>query len=120
MAATVNYFEVSGPKQAGLADFYAGVFGWKLAGEPDYLMVTPGREGAIDGGLWDAASGWTEPDTSYAVFYVEVPDVRAAIAAAEAKGAKVLIGARDHGPTIAAHLIDPAGNRFGIYQNREQ
>jgi hypothetical protein len=27
-----------------------------------------------------------------------------------------VIGRREHGPTISAHLLDPAGNRVRVYQ----
>ena len=96
MPTAINFCEISGPDAGALRRFYG--------------------DGTLGGGIWDASSAWSEADTTYAVFYVEVDDVGASVAAAEAAGAKVVIGRREHGPTISAHLLDPAGNRVGVYQ----
>jgi hypothetical protein len=117
MSTAINFCEVSGPDAGALRSFYGGVLGLDVQApdETGYAMVPP-RDGTLGGGIWDASSAWPEAETTYAVFYVEVEDVAAAVAAAEAAGAKVVIGRREHGPTISAHLLDPAGNRIGVYQ----
>ena len=61
------------------------------------------------------SSAWQEPDTTYAVAYVQVDDVDVTVAAAESSGAKVVIAPRRHGPTISAHLLDPPP-RVGVFQ----
>ena len=117
MPTAVTFFEISGPDADALRRFYNKALG--LAVEPPddtgYAMVAP-REGSISGGVWDASAAWSEPDTTYAIAYVEVDDVDAALAAAEAAGGKVVLAPREHGPTISAHLLDPAGNRIGVFK----
>jgi predicted enzyme related to lactoylglutathione lyase len=117
MPSAVTYFEISGPDASGLRSFYRSVLGLAVE-EPDetgYAMVAP-RESAIPGGIWDASTTWSEPDASYAVPYLEVDDVSATVEAAQAAGAKLVVAPRQHGPTISAHLLDPAGNRVGVFQ----
>jgi uncharacterized protein len=117
MPAAVNFFEVSGPDAAALRAFYRDTLGVPVQ-EPDesgYAMIPPG-DATTGGGIWAASSAWQEPDTTYALFYVQVDDVAAMVAAAEKAGAKVVIAPRQHGPTISAHVLDPAGNRVGVYQ----
>jgi uncharacterized protein len=117
MPTAINFFEVSGPDAGDLRRFYRDTLGLPVE-KPDetgYAMIPP-RDGMIGGGIWQASTGWPEAETTYAAAYVEVADVAATVAAAEAAGAKVVIGPREHGPTISAHLLDPAGNRIGVYQ----
>lgn len=117
MSNAVKFFEISGPNADALRTFYGDVLGLPLEApdESGYAMIPP-SDGAIAGAVWDAAGAWSESDTTYAVAYVEVEDVEACVAAAEAAGAKVVIAPRQHGPTISAHVLDPAGNRIGVYQ----
>lgn len=119
MATAVTFFEISGPKGAQLRRFYGDVLGLPVEApdETGYALVTP-REGAIPGGLWDASAAWQEPESSYLTVYVEVDDVDSAVQAAQAAGGKVVIPRREHGPTVIAHLQDPAGNRVGVFTQR--
>ncbi|MFL6160899.1 MAG: VOC family protein [Jatrophihabitantaceae bacterium] len=118
MANQVDYFEIGSPDPAATAAFYSGLFGWPV-GPPSsparYRMVDEGR-----GGLWDTAA----PDSqlagaNWAIFYVHVEDVRAAVAEAERLGATVAIPLIDNGDIEFAHLLDPMGNRFGVWRPKE-
>jgi hypothetical protein len=53
---------------------------------------------------------------SWAIFYVQVDDVKAAIDKAEGLGAKVVVPFTDNGALEFAHLQDPQGNRFGVWR----
>jgi predicted enzyme related to lactoylglutathione lyase len=110
MSATVNYFEVGTPSPEESQRFYGGLFGWAI-GEPSpvgYRMVDGGA-----GGLWDT----TElGGAAWGIFYVQVDDVQATIAAARSLGAEVLVPMVDNGAIEFAHLADPHGNRFGIWR----
>jgi predicted enzyme related to lactoylglutathione lyase len=114
MAGEVDYFEIGSPDPEASRRFYGGLFGWRI-GEPGpaaYANVEDGR-----GGLWDSrgiGSG------SWAIFYVHVDDVRAAIAQAEALGATVALPYVDNGSIEFAHLVDPQGNRFGVWRPRTE
>jgi predicted enzyme related to lactoylglutathione lyase len=114
--AAVTYFEISGPDVDKLREFYVTTLELPTDGPPDpaYVQFAPG-DGAIPGGLLDAGPLFESPGLTYAMPYVQVDDVEAAVDRAVAAGATVVASIRQHGPTRSAHLLDPAGNRFGLY-----
>jgi predicted enzyme related to lactoylglutathione lyase len=65
------------------------------------------------GGLWDTTA---MGGGSWAVFYVHVDDVQAAVAKAEELGASVALPIIDNGNITFAHLVDPLGNRFAVWR----
>jgi uncharacterized protein len=107
----VNYFEIGSPDPEVAAAFYSGLFGWTVeppSGPAPYSMVAGGA-----GGLWDTSASGGQ---SWAIFYVQVDDVQASIAEAERLGADVVHPFTDNGGIEFAHIIDPAGNRLGIWK----
>ena len=115
MTNAITFFEISGPDRESLRHFY--IEGLSLDVTPfdnDYAGVVP-REGAIAGGLWDGTATFGQ----YAIPYVEVPDVKAAVEQATAAGATVVVPPTTHGPTLTAHITDPAGNRIGLFHMLE-
>lgn len=108
----VNYFEVGTPDPEAAKAFYGEVFGWEFgpAGPAGYAMVNGNA-----GGLWDTSGIGAG---TWAVFYVEVADVQASVEAAIAHGAQSVLPVVDNGAIIFAHLSDPAGNRFGVWQRK--
>lgn len=108
---TINYFELGTPEPERTRDFYGGIFGWSFeepTGDQPYWMVDQAR-----GGLWDTSGMGGQ---SWAVFYVQVPDVAAAVERAQALGAEVAVPLVDNGSITFAHLLDPHGNRFGVWR----
>lgn len=113
MAAIMNYFEIGSPDPGAARDFYGTLFDWAF-GDPsqqDYQMVNDDQ-----GGLWDttALGGAT-----WAIFYVQVEDVAATISHAESLGATVAMPLVDGGAIEFAHLLDPHGNRFGVWRPKD-
>ena len=109
---TVNYFEIGTADADGARAFYGGLFGW------DFGAANPGGYAAVDanaGGLWDTSGSGAG---SWAVFYVEVADIRATLEQATAAGAETVLPLVDNGVILFAHLADPAGNRFGVWQRK--
>jgi predicted enzyme related to lactoylglutathione lyase len=106
----VNYFEIGTPDPAAARAFYGAVFGWQF-GEGSYSQVN-----GNGGGLWDTSEIGAE---TWAVFYIEVADVAASIENAVAAGARVVRAPVDTGVIRFAHLADPAGNRFGVWERAE-
>lgn len=107
----VNYFEIGSPDPKAAEAFYGGLFGWTVEppqGPAPYSMVAGSA-----GGLWDTS---TTGGQSWAIFYVQVEDVRAAITEAERLGGQVVHPFTDNGNIEFAHVTDPAGNRLGIWQ----
>ncbi|MHB8184964.1 MAG: VOC family protein [Dermatophilaceae bacterium] len=91
--------------------FYGALFAWDV-GEPSmparYSMVNENR-----GGLWDTSEIGSG---NWAIFYVQVEDMHAAIDRAQQLGATVVVPLIDNGAIEFAHLADPMGNRFGIWR----
>ncbi|MGB6454669.1 MAG: VOC family protein [Streptosporangiaceae bacterium] len=114
MADVVNYFEIGSPDAQAARAFYGGLFGWEF-GEP----AMPARYSMIEqdkGGLWDTSA---MGGASWAIFYVQVDDVRAATARAQELGATLAVPLVDNGRIEFAHLIDPHGSRFGIWRPKD-
>jgi uncharacterized protein len=118
MGQAVVHFEVVGKDGARLQGYYAEMFGWKMnADNPmNYALVEPedGSQGkGIPGGIGQGPEGYE----GHVTFYVEVPDVEAALAKAESLG-----GTRVMGPeTIMEEITlgqfkDPEGNLIGLTQ----
>ena len=94
--------------------FYGALFDWTF-GEPSM----PARYSTIDqnrGGIWDTSQLGAE---NWAIFYVQVDDVQTAIERAQQLGATVAVPVIDNGMIEFAHLADPLGNRFGIWQRKD-
>lgn len=111
MAQPVVHFEVVGKDGKKLQEFYSKLFDWTVdANNPmQYGMVAAG-EGGIGGGV--AASQDGKPGVT---FYVNVPDVAAALKKAESLGGKTVMPPMDvpGGPQIA-QFSDPEGNVIGL------
>jgi predicted enzyme related to lactoylglutathione lyase len=111
MTNKVDYFEIGSPDPETAKAFYGALFEWEI-GEPSvpaqYSMVDEGR-----GGLWDTSA---IGGATWAIFYVQVPDVKATIEQAQGLGATLVIPLIDNGEIEFAHLVDPLGNRFGIWR----
>lgn len=110
MGNKVDYFEIGSPDPEGSKAFYGELFNWQF-GEPSeqqYRMVN--KE---EGGLWDTSS---MGDARWAVFYVHVDNVKEAVKKAEELGAKIAIPVVSNDAIEFAHLVDPQGNRFGIWR----
>jgi predicted enzyme related to lactoylglutathione lyase len=120
MGQPVVHFEIMGHDVDALRAFYAELFGWKIdADNPmSYGMVSPddnepGGSGTsgIGGGIGQMPDG----HPGYATFYVDVPDVEAALAQAESLG-----GARVMGPEnvmeglVIGMFTDPEGHLVGV------
>jgi predicted enzyme related to lactoylglutathione lyase len=100
---------VRDPERA--AAFYGAVFGWSVDDRNalGYRAVPP-APGGIAGGLWPLSDG--QPMVQ---LFVAVPDVDAALAAAEANGAHVVIPKQvlPDGDEMAV-IADPEGIAWGL------
>lgn len=113
MANDMSYFEIGTPDPAASKAFYGALFDWRF-GEPSmpalYAMIDENR-----GGLWETSYLGAE---NWAIFYLRVDDVCAAFDRAQTLGATVAVPVIDNGMVEFAHLADPPGNRFGIWQRK--
>src|SRR5262249_56775399 len=89
MGQPVVHFEVMGTDAAKLQNYYADLFDWKINAAPD----APVSYGLVEGAGIPGGIGGSAGTPGHVTFYVEGPDVEAALQRAETLG-----GARVPGP----------------------
>ena len=94
MGQPVVHFEVIGKDGPALQRYYAELFGWEIQADNqmNYGMVPREGNTNADGvGIGGGVAGY-ESVEGYVTFYVEVPDVEAALAQAEHLGGTRVMG----------------------------
>ena len=120
MGQPVIHFEVIGKDGEKLRSYYSELFGWEfgdVVGPTNYAVVP--RDGntnadgvGIGGGIGTAPEGYD----GHVTFYVEVPDVEAALAKAESLGGTRMMGP-DKVPEVGIEIglfTDPEGHVIGV------
>jgi len=122
MGQPVVHFEVIGKDAAKLQSYYAEMFGWEIATNPDAPMnygvvARDGNTNAEGAGIGGGVGGGMDGQAGHVTFYVEVPDVEAGLAKAESLGGTRLMGPVDvpGGPVIGT-FKDPEGNMIGLVE----
>ena len=123
MGQPVVQFEILGKDADKTQRYYSELFGWKV--EPlgfdnptRYGIVQ--RDGNVNGegvGIGGGIGQGPEGYDGHVTFYVEVPDVEAALVKAESLGGSRMMGPHEvpDGPTIGL-FEDPDGNSVGVVQ----
>jgi len=117
MGQPVVHFEVIGRDGEKLREYFSSLFGWEIdASNPmNYGIIQ--REGNVSPegvGIGGGVAGYEGQD-GHVTFYVEVPDVEAALAKAESLG-----GTRVMGPDKITDEVelgqfkDPEGHLIGV------
>jgi predicted enzyme related to lactoylglutathione lyase len=106
------WFEVLGKDPGKLRAFYGELFNWKFTMSPmpemDYGMTDKADTG-IGGGVGKAPEG-----PGWSTFYVQVKDIRASVARAEALGGKLLLPITKIPEGEIAVVADPEGHPVGF------
>jgi uncharacterized protein len=121
MGQAVVHFEVIGKDGDKLRSYYSELFGWQIdANNPmKYGMVA--REGNVNAegvGIGGGVAGGPQGYDGHVTFYVEVPDIEAALAKAESLG-----GTRVMGPETIMDQVelgqfqDPEGHVIGVVKS---
>ncbi len=111
------HFEVIGKDADKLRSYYGELFGWEFGaplGPTGYTVV--GRNTNPAGiGIGGGIGGAPEGDDGHVTFYVEVPDVEAALVRAEALGGSRVMGPdRIPGAPTIGLFTDLEGNVIGV------
>jgi hypothetical protein len=122
MGQPVVHFEVLGQDGDRLKAYYADLFGWEyqeMEGMNYGVVPRDGNtnaEGAGIGGGIGGLQGDPRGDVGHVTFYVEVPDIEAALAKAESLGGKRMSGPDEvpGGGISIAHFNDPEGHVIGL------
>jgi hypothetical protein len=118
MGQPVVHFEVIGKDAAKLHGFYSELFGWQIdANNPmNYGIVQ--RDGNVnaDGvGIGGGVGTGPEGYAGHVTFYIEVPDVEAALGKAESLGGTRIMGPDKVMDQVEIGLFaDPEGHIIGL------
>jgi uncharacterized protein len=121
MGQPVVHFEVIGKDGEKLRSYYSELFGWEIDASNPMNYGTVPREGNVneDGaGIGGGVGTGPEGYDGHVTFYVEVPDVGAALGKAEELGGSTVFGP-DEVPGIGLVLgqfTDPEGHLIGLVQ----
>jgi uncharacterized protein len=118
MGQPVVHFEVIGKDGEKLRSYYSELFGWEIdADNPMKYGIVP-REGNVnaDGaGIGGGIGAGPEGYDGHVTFYVQVPDVEAALAKAESLGGTRMMGPDQVMEGLVIGLFnDPEGHVIGV------
>jgi predicted enzyme related to lactoylglutathione lyase len=121
MGQAVVHFEIIGKDGERLKSYYSELFGWDVdSNNPmNYGIVQRNGNVNTDGvGIGGGVGGAPEGYSGHVTFYIEVPDVEAALAKAESLG-----GSRMMGPDKVMDQVeigqftDPEGHLIGVVKS---
>jgi predicted enzyme related to lactoylglutathione lyase len=115
MGQPVVHFEIGCRDRARTAEFFSGLFGWQISEAGPASMIDTAAGSGINGHI--TALGH-EPH-HYVTFYVQVDDVPAYLAKAQALGGKVLVPPVEIPQGTFAWFADPDENVIGLWKPRE-
>jgi predicted enzyme related to lactoylglutathione lyase len=113
MGNPVVHFQIGAKNDQAAAEFYSKLFGWTATPVPNmpYQSIQTSSKIGIQGGI---AKVETDAD-AVVTFYVEVPDVAAALEQAAALGGKVIQPAVQVMPTLTLGMfLDLEGRAIGL------
>jgi predicted enzyme related to lactoylglutathione lyase len=122
MGQPVVHFEIVGSDTDKLQSYYSELFGWEIDADNEMRYGIVQREGntnpdgvGIGGGIGTGPEGYA----GHVTFYVEVPDVDAALAQAESLGGTRMMGPDEMQEGLVIGLFtDPEGHIVGLVQGR--
>jgi predicted enzyme related to lactoylglutathione lyase len=118
MGQPVVHFEIIGKDAKKLHSYYSDLFGWEInADNPmNYGMVQrDGNVTADGGGIGGGIGTGPEGYDGHVTFYIEVPDVEAALAKAESLGGSRMMGPNKVMDQVEIGMFnDPEGHTVGV------
>ena len=118
MGQPVVHFEIVGKDGEALKRYYADLFGWEIDDNNPmkYGIVQREANTNADGvGIGGGISTGPEGYDGHVTFYVEVPDVEAALAQAESLGGTRMMGPEQVMDGLVIGLFtDPQGHVIGV------
>jgi uncharacterized protein len=124
MGQPVVHFEVIGKDGAALRSYYSDLFGWQIDADNPMNYGIVQRDGnvsadgsGIGGGVGEGPEGYG----GHVTFYIEVPDVEAALAKAERLGGTRVMGPEQIMDTVElGQFTDPEGHLIGVVKTTPQ
>jgi predicted enzyme related to lactoylglutathione lyase len=112
----ICYLEIPANDIARSVAFYQAVFGWKTRTRGDGSI-------AFDDGVGEVSGTWVKGRVPYSgepgiLVYIMVDSASATLDSVRANGGELVQPIGVDAPEITARFRDPAGNVFGLYQQR--
>jgi predicted enzyme related to lactoylglutathione lyase len=121
MGQPVVHFEIIGEDPDKLQSYYSDLFGWEIDSDNpmNYGMVQRDANVNPDGiGIGGGIGPGPEGYSGHVTFYVEVPDVEAALAKAESLGGSRMMGPEKPMEGVEIGLFnDPEGHTVGVVKS---
>jgi uncharacterized protein len=118
MGQAVVHFEITGKDGKKLQEYYGELFDWDIDADNEfgYGIVDRERNTNSDGiGIGGGISGGPPGYEGHVTFYVQVPDVEAALAKAESLGGTRVMGPDEVMEDLIIGLFtDPEGHVIGV------
>ena len=118
MGQPVVHFEVIGKDGEKLQGYYSELFGWEIDSANPMNYGTVQREGNVNAqgiGIGGGIGVGPADYPGHVTFYVEVPDVEAALAKAESLGGSRTMGPEQMAEGVEIGLFtDPEGHTVGV------
>ena len=119
MGLPVVHFEMMSRDPAGVSEFYAKVFGWKVQNHPEvnYRVLNTESNTGISGGILKPEREGPWPGNQ--IFYVAVDDLKKYNRMIEAAGGKVCVEEQEvPGMGWLSLFTDPEGRMNGLWRNK--
>jgi predicted enzyme related to lactoylglutathione lyase len=118
MGHPVVHFEIVGTDADKTRAYYAELFGWEPDADNEFNYGIVAREANLNAegiGIGGGIGGGPEGYPGHVTFYVEVPDVEAALAKAELLGGKRVMGPMTLGESmVLGQFTDLDGHVVGL------
>jgi uncharacterized protein len=110
----ICYLEIPANTAQASADFYSGIFGWKVRRRGDGELAFDDTGGVS--GTWVKESDRTPDERTRT--YIMVDAITETLQRIQAAGGRVLTPRTDIGVGMGAFAVfaDPVGNEFGLYE----
>jgi predicted enzyme related to lactoylglutathione lyase len=121
MGQPVVHFEIIGKDGEKLKSYYSELFGWEFDSDNpmNYGIVQRDANVSAEGiGIGGGVSGGPEGYDGHVTFYIEVPEVEAALTKAERLGGSRIMGPEAVMEGLEIGLFnDPEGHIIGVLTN---
>ena len=122
MGQAVVHFEIAGKDADKLQSYYSELFDWNIDADNEFKYGIVAREDNTNAegiGIGGGISAGPEGYDGHVTFYVEVPDVEAALAKAESLGGTRVMGPDEVMESLTIGLFtDPEGHVIGVMNGR--
>lgn len=112
MTTPIVFFDIAGPRETSLAEFYRDIFGWEIGADGNFTasIASPTETPS-------ALMATIRTDVAEKVLYLGVEDINATLSEVVERGGKIDQPRFEvPGMVVLGLFEDPAGNRMGLVE----